>query len=131
MRSMTIWRRSIAVSWTIWTWSSEELASVFPALALVGGPVATLSAERYRAFQAVRVLLDALSRRRPVVLALDDLHWADAASVELISYLLRRSPRGRVLTVIAFVRRSSRSASQPSSRRRRESPASSAWTSNR
>ncbi|HEX6584050.1 MAG TPA: AAA family ATPase, partial [Thermoleophilaceae bacterium] len=81
----------------------EELASVFPALArLVGGPVATLSAERHRAFQAVRVLLDALSRRRPVVLALDDLHWADAASVELISYLLRRSPRGRVLTVIAF-----------------------------
>lgn len=81
----------------------DELASVFPALArLVGDPVATLPAERYRAFQAVRVLLDALSRRRPVVLALDDLHWADAASVELISYLVRRPPRGRVLVVMAF-----------------------------
>jgi DNA-binding CsgD family transcriptional regulator len=81
----------------------DELASVFPALArLVGDPVATLPAERHRAFQAVRVLLDALSRRRPVVLALDDLHWADAASIELISYLLRRPPRRRVLTVIAF-----------------------------
>src|SRR5262249_52353137 len=56
----------------------------------------------YRAFQAVRVLLDALSRRRPVVLTLDDLHWADPASVELVSYLLRRPPKGRVLTVMAF-----------------------------
>ncbi len=81
----------------------DELAAVFPALArLVGDPVATSPDERYRAFQAVRALLDALSRRRPVVLALDDLHWADAASVELISYLLRRPPRGRVLTVLAF-----------------------------
>jgi DNA-binding CsgD family transcriptional regulator/tetratricopeptide (TPR) repeat protein len=81
----------------------DELASVFPSLArLVGDPVATVPAERYRAFQAVRVLLGALGRRRPVVLALDDLHWADAASVELISYLLRRPPRGRVLAVMAF-----------------------------
>lgn len=81
----------------------DELASVFPALArLVGDPIATSPAERFRAFQAVRDLLDALSRRRPVVLALDDLHWADAASVELISYLLRRPPRRRVLAVMAF-----------------------------
>jgi DNA-binding CsgD family transcriptional regulator len=81
----------------------DELASVFPALARqVGGPATTSPAERYRAFQAVRALLDALGRRRPVVLALDDLHWADAASVELISYLLRRRPRGRVLMVLAF-----------------------------
>jgi DNA-binding CsgD family transcriptional regulator len=81
----------------------DELASVFPALArLVGDPVATSPAERHRAFQAVRALLDALGRRRPVVLALDDLHWADAASVELVSYLLRRPPRGRVLAVMTF-----------------------------
>jgi DNA-binding CsgD family transcriptional regulator len=78
-------------------------AWVFPALArLVGDPGAMSPAERYRAFQGVRSLVDALSRRRPVVLALDDLHWADAASVELVSYLLRRPPRGRVLTVMAF-----------------------------
>jgi DNA-binding CsgD family transcriptional regulator len=81
----------------------DALASVFPALArLVGDPVATSADQRYRAFQAVRGLVGGLSRRRPVVLALDDIHWADAASVELISYLLRRPPRGRVLTVMAF-----------------------------
>ena len=80
-----------------------ELAWVFPALArLVEHQLGTMPAERYRAHQAVRMLLDTLSRRRPVVLTLDDLHWADAASVELVSYLLRRPPRGRVLTVMAF-----------------------------
>ncbi len=80
-----------------------ELAGVFPALArVVEHPVGRLPAERYRAHQAVRMLLDALSRQRPVVVALDDLHWADDASTELVSYLLRRPPRGRVLTVIAF-----------------------------
>jgi DNA-binding NarL/FixJ family response regulator len=81
----------------------DELAFVFPALArLTGDAVTTASAERYRAFEAVRDLIDGLSRRRPVVLALDDLHWADAASIELSSYLLRRPPRARVLIVLAF-----------------------------
>jgi DNA-binding NarL/FixJ family response regulator/tetratricopeptide (TPR) repeat protein len=80
-----------------------ELAWVFPPLArLVEHPVGALPAERYRAHRAVRVLLETLSRQRPVVLALDDLHWADGASVELVSYLLRRPPRGRVVTVMAF-----------------------------
>jgi DNA-binding NarL/FixJ family response regulator len=76
---------------------------VFPAISRrIDRAVATLTAERYRAHQAVRVLLDALSPRRPVVLTLDDLHWADAASVELVSYLLRRPPRGRVFILMAF-----------------------------
>jgi len=61
-----------------------------------------LAAERYRAHRAIRGLLEVLSARRPVVLALDDVHWADEASAEFLSYLLRRPPKGRVLTVLAF-----------------------------
>ena len=33
---------------------------------------------------------------------LDDIHWADAASIELLAYLLRRPPAARVLLVFAF-----------------------------
>jgi predicted ATPase len=81
----------------------DGLAAIFPSLGrLAGHPSATLPADRHRGFQAVRLLLDALSRRRPVVLALDDVHWADAASGELLSFLLRRRPTGRVLVVMAF-----------------------------
>ena len=32
-------------------------------------------------------------RRQPVVLLLDDLHWADRASIDLIAALVRRPPR--------------------------------------
>jgi predicted ATPase len=80
-----------------------ELAWVFPALArLAERPLGALPAERYRTHLAVRGLLEALGGRRPLVLALDDVHWADAASVELITFLLRRPAKGRVLTVLAF-----------------------------
>ena len=43
--------------------------------------------ERSRLFQSVALLLARLARQRPVVLVLDDLHWADAATVELVAYL--------------------------------------------
>ena len=80
-----------------------ELASIFPALS----PIAVrasggLPTERYRAHRAVRILLEGLGARQPIVLALDDLHWADAAAVELISHLLRRRPSGPVLVLLAL-----------------------------
>lgn len=81
----------------------DELAAVFPSLTLLGGMASSrLEVERYRAHAAVRVLLERLAARRPVVLALDDVHWADAASVELIAHLLRRPPAGPVLLVLAL-----------------------------
>jgi DNA-binding NarL/FixJ family response regulator len=79
-----------------------ELAHVFPSLA----PLATAGDlapqhERYRSHRAVRALLEHLAETRPVVLLLDDLHWADAASVELLGALLRRPPSAAVLTAVA------------------------------
>jgi DNA-binding SARP family transcriptional activator len=40
-----------------------------------------------RLFEAVARLLDALSKRTPLVLLLDDLHWVDGASLDLVRYL--------------------------------------------
>jgi DNA-binding NarL/FixJ family response regulator len=82
-----------------------ELAQVFPslrALAPTEAAGAGLVAERYRAHQAFQELLERLAVRQPVVLALDDLHWADGASTELLAHLLRRPPRGRVILTLAF-----------------------------
>jgi predicted ATPase len=42
---------------------------------------------RGQMFEAVARLLDALAQRTPLVLLLDDLHWVDSASLDLMCYL--------------------------------------------
>jgi DNA-binding CsgD family transcriptional regulator len=49
-------------------------------------------AERFHLHRAARALLELLGRRRPLVLLLDDMHWADEASIELVLHLMRRPP---------------------------------------
>ena len=76
-----------------------ELSGVFPALSSLnpGSDQPTTAAERFRAHRAVRDLIESLAVRQPLVLVLDDLHWADGASRELTAYLLRHPPRGSVM----------------------------------
>jgi DNA-binding NarL/FixJ family response regulator len=83
-----------------------ELAAIFPALAelaeLAEPRPSALQHERYRAHHAVRAMLELLARRRPCLLLLDDMHWADQASLELVGHLLRRPPEAPVLVLLAF-----------------------------
>ncbi|MET0684267.1 MAG: AAA family ATPase [Solirubrobacteraceae bacterium] len=81
--------------------TEAELANLLPSLKGAGDGGGGLEHERYRAHRAVRRLLEALARDQPVVLALDDLHWADSGSVELLGALLRRPPAAQVLIVFA------------------------------
>ncbi len=79
-----------------------ELAQVFPALSGLGGPPTGSQDERYRTHAAVRELLALLAIEQPLTLALDDLHWVDAASMELVANLLRRPPEGPVCLLLAY-----------------------------
>jgi predicted ATPase/DNA-binding CsgD family transcriptional regulator len=80
-----------------------ELAHVFPSLAsLARHRKAALQHERYRSHRAVRALLEQLAETTPLVLVLDDFHWADPASVELLGALLRRPPGAAVLIALAL-----------------------------
>jgi ATP/maltotriose-dependent transcriptional regulator MalT len=79
-----------------------ELGQVLPSLArsaAAGG--AAFPHERYRSLRAVRELLERLTASSPLVLVLDDVHWADPASVELLGALLRGPPAAPVLIALA------------------------------
>jgi ATP/maltotriose-dependent transcriptional regulator MalT len=79
-----------------------ELATVFPSLAsLASGRRTAIQHERYRSHRAVCTLLETLAQTQPVVLVLDDVHWADPASIELLGALLQRPPAARVLIALA------------------------------
>ncbi len=79
-----------------------ELSHVFPSLSALGtASGVALQHERYRSHRAVRALLEELAKTRSLVLVLDDFHWADSASVELLGALLRRPPAAGVLIVLA------------------------------
>jgi class 3 adenylate cyclase/tetratricopeptide (TPR) repeat protein len=44
---------------------------------------------RDRLFSAIRSLVEAASRERPLVLAIEDIHWGDEGMLDLIEYLAR------------------------------------------
>lgn len=68
----------------------EHLLSLRPSSARAAERINQLDADRLRQqiFIAVRDLFVAESARQPVLLILDDLHWADDASLDLLGFLL-------------------------------------------
>ncbi|MCE7006756.1 AAA family ATPase [Kibdelosporangium philippinense] len=73
------------------------LAPLFPQLGPRTGDV-----ERYRVHRAIRALLESLAKPAGLVLLLDDLHWVDDGTAELLAHLLRHPPAGPVLLVLAY-----------------------------
>src|SRR5689334_22865051 len=80
----------------------QELAHVFPSLSGFADETSAPrgQADRYRFHYALRAVLERLATRRPLLIALDDVHWADPASCEVIAHLLRRF-RGPLLMALA------------------------------
>jgi serine/threonine protein kinase len=87
---------------------ASALATLFPVLRALGVEPETEDGAadpvllRRRAFGAFRDLLATLSARQPVVLDIDDLHWADADSARWLTELLRPPALPRVLTLLSF-----------------------------
>ncbi len=82
------------------------LADLFPEVSQrigVGAPVVGLPAEqaRFRLFEAIALFFASLCAEQPVLLALDDAQWADAASRDLLAFITRHQPRLRLLIVLA------------------------------
>jgi len=56
------------------------------------GAVVDPESERFRLFQAVDRLFRSASQRTPLLILLDDLHWADKSSLLLLRHLARGAP---------------------------------------
>lgn len=76
-----------------------ELRERYPDLQAVSGDEATA---RSRLFEAIARLGISLSARKPLILLVDDLQWADAGSLEILHYLTRRwrASGSRILLLI-------------------------------
>ncbi|MGH0036369.1 MAG: AAA family ATPase [Myxococcota bacterium] len=62
-----------------------------------GGQEVDDGEERFRLFDALTACLVRLSQERPLVLVLDDLHWADESSLMLLEFLARAIDRSAIL----------------------------------
>jgi DNA-binding CsgD family transcriptional regulator/tetratricopeptide (TPR) repeat protein len=82
----------------------EELARLLPEI----GTAAAREAARHdedamaRLFELTARLLERVAAEHTVVLALEDLHWSDASTRHLLSYLLRTLRTGRLVVLATY-----------------------------
>ncbi|HVC13066.1 MAG TPA: AAA family ATPase [Burkholderiales bacterium] len=87
--------------------SLAELAALVPAVAERFPELPQLSrdfpeARQARLSRAVGQLLEASRERRPLVLMVDDIQWADDASAQVLHYLARHAAERPVLVIYAY-----------------------------
>lgn len=58
-----------------------------------------LGATRERMLRELAEVVEALSQARPLLLVLEDLHWSDGATVDLLAWLARRRETARLLLI--------------------------------
>jgi predicted ATPase len=78
---------------------AEALGRLLEAQLPAGRSPAPGEAERARLFGAVRAVLERASGEGPLLVVIEDLHWADASTHEVLAFLAGQPPRGPVMFV--------------------------------
>lgn len=94
-----------AVAWGVAPQDPDALAGIVPDLAHGSrqpSPSTPEAASRLRMFEAACDVFDIAAAERPLVLALDDLHWADEPTLRLLAHLARRPQPAPVLLLCAY-----------------------------
>jgi predicted ATPase len=81
----------------------EERAFVEPRLQHLLGLTERVAPDREDLFSAWRLFVERMAERYPVIMVLEDIHWADAALLEFVEALLERS-RSHPIFVLTLAR---------------------------
>jgi predicted ATPase len=79
--------------------TSAPLAPFLEAAGELGGVALELGDRDARPYEVARALLDDLARERRSMLVLEDLHWANAGTIDALTYLARRVERAPTLVI--------------------------------
>jgi len=87
--------------------SAGELTRLLPDVAslasgIAAPPPADPDTERHRLHLAIADLLAAASRRAPLLLVIEDMHWADLATLLVVRHLVRSGDDVRMLLVLTY-----------------------------
>jgi len=84
--------------------SGDDLARLVPALSPTATPDTggDVEASQARVLEALLGLLQRLSEREPVLLVMEDLHWADPATRDSVAFIVRNLRAERVLLLLTF-----------------------------
>jgi tetratricopeptide (TPR) repeat protein len=80
-------------------WAQAEEAGGHGLSVVLGEARGAKAAEGFELFDSVTTALVSVSQSRPVVVVLDDLHWADAASLKLLEFAAQHTWFERLLLV--------------------------------
>ncbi|HEV2253344.1 MAG TPA: AAA family ATPase [Streptosporangiaceae bacterium] len=83
--------------------SARELARLLPEFGEPAEPDDAGEA-RARLFEHMLLLLERLAEAGPVVLVIEDMHWADRSSRDLLAFLIRNQPSADGLLIVATYR---------------------------
>lgn len=79
------WQRALA---SAAAYVPAALGSLMPELAAAPGDAATEESSRYRLHTAVSAVIEALAADHPAAVLIEDVHWADLATLDLLSHLV-------------------------------------------
>ena len=80
-----------------------EIARLVPELARPGDPEFVMDASaRFRLLDAVAGALRSYSEQQPLLVVLDDLHWADAASLQMLRHCARETRDAAIVVIGAY-----------------------------